>query len=131
MQIHLCINYLDAGITKIVNSDWLNGSTIWRILSIPPYNRISPEMLNHLKFAFAPMGTGAALIELLFPFLIWPKVTRPYFLFLIISLHLGIGAIMKLQQFGFVMIVLNIAAFGPDWLLAPNGWKLWFISQNR
>jgi hypothetical protein len=44
---------------------------------------------------------------------IWPRHTRLIWLVSAIAMHCGIAIFMGLYLFGLIMIVLNIAAFGP------------------
>ena len=59
------------------------------------------------------LGISVWLIELLYPALIWPQKTRFLWLALACLMHFGIGFAMGMHLFAAVMIVLNVAAFGP------------------
>jgi hypothetical protein len=59
------------------------------------------------------LGILVCLIETGFPFFIWPKRTRLIWLLCVLGMHAGIGLTMGLYLFSLVMIVLDLAAFGP------------------
>jgi vitamin K-dependent gamma-carboxylase-like protein len=113
LQIHLCLIYFFGGLAKILGSGWWNGSNLWRSLIRPPFNSISPEILVHFKYLFPIAGIAVCLLELSYPFLIWNRTTRRVWLVFICGMHLAIGLAMGMYLFAFVMIVLNLAAFGP------------------
>jgi hypothetical protein len=51
-------------------------------------------------------------LEIGYPFFIWHEKTRKIWLIGICAMHVGIGLAMGMYLFAFVMIVLNVAAFG-------------------
>ena len=112
LQIHLCIIYFFAGLTKALGAGWWNGSNIWRALTRPPFNVISPELIVHWRHFLPALGIAIWMVELCYPVLIWPKRTRMIWLTLACGIHLAIGLTMGMYLFALIMIVLNIAAFG-------------------
>jgi hypothetical protein len=113
LQLHLCIIYFFTGVTKSLASDWWNGTSIWRSLTSAPFNFISPDALASLRYLLAPVGTAVLILELGYPFFIWPKRTRAIWLVCIVGMHAAIALAMRLYLFSLIMIVLNLAAFGP------------------
>jgi hypothetical protein len=116
LQIHLCIIYLVGGLAKCVGPGWWNGDSIWRALSHPPFNVIAPEILVRWRTVFPIAGITVWAIELGYPLLIWSKRTRNLWLICTIGMHVAIGVTMGMYLFALIMIVLNLAAFGPDWM---------------
>ena len=114
LQIHLCLIYFFSGLAKSLGSGWWDGSNLWRALLRPPFNVIDPAMLVRWKYFFPVAGVLICLVEIGYPLFIWPKRTRQTWLCLVIAMHLGIGATMGMYLFALIMIVLNVAAFGPD-----------------
>src|SRR6266536_5139577 len=45
LQLHLCIVYFIGGLAKCLGSGWWDGSNLWRALTRPPFNIISPDIL--------------------------------------------------------------------------------------
>jgi hypothetical protein len=119
LQIHLCLIYFFSGLTKCIGSGWWDGSSIWRALIRPPFNVIDPAILVKWKYVFPVAGAFICLLETTYPFFIWSRGTRKVWLICICALHAGIGLTMGMYLFALIMIVLNIAAFGPD-LICPE-----------
>ena len=101
-------------------SGWWNGSNLWRALTRPPFNVIPPEILVKWKLLFPIMGIAICLIETGYPVFIWLKKTRSLWLATVLMMHVAIGVMMGMYLFALVMIVLNLAAFGPDGFLFPH-----------
>jgi len=123
LQLHLCIVYFFAGFSKCFASGWWNGDNIWGALTRPPFNVLTPEFLLHFESLFVLLGTFVCLVETGYPIFIWPRKTRGLWLLLIIVMHLGIGLTMGLYLFAWIMITLNLSAFGAE-LFPGEGWIL-------
>lgn len=113
LQLHLCFIYFFGGLAKCVGPDWWNGGSIWRALTRPPFDQITPQILVGWSAIFPVAGICVCLIEICYPIFIWPRKTRDAWLLLVTGMHCAIGLMMGMYLFGFVMIVLNISAFGP------------------
>ena len=120
LQVHLCLIYFFGGVAKCLGSGWWDGSNLWRALIRPPFNLIAPEILIRLKYLFPVAGIVICLLEISYPVFIWNRRTRGIWLMFICVMHLAIGLTMGMYLFAFIMIVLNIAAFGPKLGLAPS-----------
>jgi hypothetical protein len=112
LQVHMCFVYLIGGLAKCLGNGWWNGSNLWRSLTRPPFNLISPDILVQFKYVLPILGISICLIELGYPFFIWIKKTRLLWLVCILVMHVAIGLAMGMYLFALVMIVLNLAAFG-------------------
>ena len=120
LQVHLCLIYFFGGLAKCLGTGWWDGSNLWRALIRPPFNLIAPEMLIRLKYLFSVAGIVISLLEISYPVFIWNRKTRGIWLVAICAMHVGIGLTMGMDLFAFIMVVLNIAAFGPGLGLAPS-----------
>ena len=114
LQLHLCIIYFFSGLTKCLGSGWWDGSNVWRALIRPPFNVIDPEILVRWKDFLPLAGILVCLLESGYSFFIWSSRTRKIWLLGVCAMHLLIGVAMGMYLFSLVMIVLNVAAFGPD-----------------
>jgi hypothetical protein len=114
LQVHVCLIYFFSGVAKCAGAGWWNGESIWRAMIRPPFNMISPDALIHWKLLFPVASISVCLLETTYPILIWPKKTRKLWLYSVIAMHLGIGVLLGMYQFALIMIVLNLAAFGPS-----------------
>jgi hypothetical protein len=113
LQLHLSIIYFFSGLTKCLGPGWWNGSSVWRALIRPPFNIVDPEILVKSKYLFPVAGIFICLLEITYPFFIWNSKTRKIWLICICAMHVGIGVTMGMYLFALIMIVLNVAAFGP------------------
>jgi hypothetical protein len=120
LQLHLCVIYFFSGLTKCLGSGWWDGSSVWRSLIRPPFNVIDPEILVRWKYLFPVAGIFICLLEIGYPFFVWYSKTRKIWLLGICAMHVGIGLTMGMYLFAFVMIVLNLAAFGPGLIRAEG-----------
>ena len=65
------------------------------------------------------LGVCICLLETGYPVFIWPKRVRRIWMPCILAMHAAIGITMGLYLFALVMIVLNVAAFGPGLTAIP------------
>ena len=114
LQMHVSLIYFFSGVTKCLGNGWWDGSSLWRSVIRPPFNVVPPEVLVHWKSLFPVTGALIALLETSYPVFIWSRRTRPIWLVSICCMHVGVALLMGMYLFGFVMIVLNLAAFGPE-----------------
>jgi hypothetical protein len=119
LQMHMCLIYFFGGIAKSVGVGWWNGTSLWRALTRPPLNVISPDSLIDAKNILLVLGILVCLAETGYPFFIWPTKSRPVWFALIIGMHVIIGITMGMYLFALIMVVLNTAAFGPG-LIGPK-----------
>jgi hypothetical protein len=117
LQVHLCLIYFFGGIAKSLGSGWWDGSNLWRALVRPPFNLIAPEILIRWKYIFPVAGILICFLELGYAFFIWTKRTRPVWLVGVLAMHVGIGLTMGMYLFSLIMIILNLAAFGPGLII--------------
>jgi len=116
LQLHLCIIYFFAGLTKCLGSGWWNGDNLWLALTRPPFNVLPVELVMSWQRILPFAGIAVCLLEVGYPFLIWSKRTRFVWLMAVIGMHIGIAVTMGMYLFGLIMITLNIAVFGPGTL---------------
>jgi hypothetical protein len=112
LRIHLSMAYLFGGITKCAGIGWWNGENLWRAMIRPPFNVIPADVIVAWRWLLPVAGVAVCLLETSYPIFIWPNRTRPYWLAAILAMHVVIGLVLGLYLFAFVMIVLNLAAFG-------------------
>ena len=113
LQTHMCLVYLFGGIAKCLGAGWWDGSNLWRALIRPPFNVISADILVRFKHVFPILGIGICILEIGYPVLIWNRRLRRPWLIAILIMHAGIGLAMGMPLFASIMIILNLAAFGP------------------
>jgi len=111
MQAHLCAIYLGAGLFKAMGRQWWNGEAIWQTVSQPAFRTF--DLSSLARHSWIPMlaGWGTLVVEIGYPFLIWPRRTRKAWGIATIGLHLGVGLFMGLVFFSSVMILLTCCLF--------------------
>ncbi len=122
LQFQVCIIYLFGGLAKCAGEGWWDGTALWRALIRPPFNQVSPDVLIHFSVLLPAAGIAVCILETTYPVCIWLRQTRRIWFWLILGMHVGIGAAMGLYSFALAMITLNVAAFGdrtmlPQWIL--------------
>ena len=128
LQLHLCLIYFFSGLTKCLGSGWWDGSNIWRSLIRPPFNIIDPQILVRWNYLFPVAGIFICLLEIGYPFFIWNDKTRKIWLICICGMHFAIGVTMGMYLFALIMIILNVAAFGPS--LVGDSAKQLFVRRQ-
>ncbi len=113
LQLHLCLIYFFGGLAKTLGIGWWNGTSIWRAMIRPPFNIVPSEILVWSRYLFPILGIAICLVEIGYPFFIWLRQTRACWLVCVLAMHVAIGLTMGLYLFASIMIVLNVAAFGP------------------
>ena len=120
LQLHLCLIYFFSGLTKCLGRGWWDGSNVWRALIRPPFGVIDPEILVRWKYVFPIAGVFVCLLETAYPLFIWSRRTRKIWLICTCAMHAGIGLAMGMYLFALIMIILNVAAFGPGLIPARS-----------
>jgi hypothetical protein len=119
LQVHMCFVYFVGGLAKCLGSGWWDGSNLWRSLTRPPFDVLSPDILVRFKYALPILGISICLMEVGYPIFIWIRKTRLFWLVCILAMHAAIGLAMGMYLFALVMIVLNLAAFG----IGTSSWR--------
>lgn len=114
LQFHICIIYFFGGISKCAGHGWWNGVSLWRALTRAPFDVVPPEVLIRMAFVLPLFGILVCVMEATYPIFIWPRKTRFVWFVGVLGMHVAIGLMMGMYLFASVMIVLNVAAFGPE-----------------
>ncbi|MBI3823908.1 MAG: hypothetical protein HY289_14665 [Planctomycetes bacterium] len=135
LQIHVCIIYLFAGVSKLQGQTWWNGSAIWFTLGNYEFAPMQFELymmflrfIGERQLLYDAFMTGGGLFTLVFEigygFLVWRPRLRWAFLGAAILLHGGIGLLMGLKTFSLMMLVMNMAFLRKEealWILSAPG----------
>lgn len=109
MQIHLCVVYFFAAVGKLQGDTWWTGEAVWLALASYEYQTIDMTWLAGYMPIVSLMTLTSMFWELLYPALVWPRLTRPVMLAIAIPVHLGIGFCMGMPSFGLIMLVANLS----------------------
>lgn len=116
IQLHMCVIYFFAGISKLQGPSWWDGSALWGAVGNLEYQSIDMTWLANWPLLIAAMTHITILWELSYSALVWPRLTRPIMIAMAIPLHLGIGLFLGMPTFGLIMLVGNMAFVSP-WLI--------------
>ena len=121
LQTHLCFIYFFSGLAKSLGSGWWNGDSMWRALTRPPVEIIPAAVLARWSFLLQLIGISVCILEIGYPLFIWVRRTRKIWLLSVLGMHVTIGITMGMPLFALIMIVLNAAAFVPEfWCEGPG-----------
>lgn len=105
IQVHMCVIYLFAGLSKLQGIHWWAGDAMWGAFANAEYQTLEMTWLASWPVALAFLTHVTVYWEVFFCVLVWPRLTRPLVLFVAIPLHLGIGICMGMMTFGLAMLV--------------------------
>jgi len=111
LQIHLCIAYFAAGLSKLLGEQWRSGEAIWQALMQPALATMDFNWLAGFPWLAWLACWATIIVELGYPVLIWPRTTRTIWALAILGMHAGIALTMSLVSFSAVMAVLTLSAF--------------------
>jgi uncharacterized membrane protein YphA (DoxX/SURF4 family) len=125
LQIQMAVIFLAAGLTKIGDDDWLNGTAMYYVARLDDYfGRFpTPAWLFDQPWSVALATWSVVLGELLVPVFIWFRQTRRFALAAAVLFHLANEWTMHLFLFHWLMIV--------GWLsfLEPGDWQ--WLARRR
>jgi hypothetical protein len=113
-QLHLCIVYFSTGIEKAQGEQWRNGEAIWRSVMLPSYRQFDLAWLSRFSILAMILAWATLVFEIGYPFFIFPKKTRKFWVTGILGLHAGIAVFLGLHLFALLMMLLTFCCFGLD-----------------
>jgi hypothetical protein len=113
IQVHMCVIYFFAGISKLQGPSWWSGEAMWRAFANLEYQSLDMTWLAWHPWLVNVMSHVSVVWEVSFCFLIWRPRWRPLVLAGAVVLHLGIGACLAMWTFALIMLV-GCAAFLPN-----------------
>lgn len=116
LQLNLCLVYFFGGGDKMLGTQWWDGEAIWRALMMPYFYQFDMSWIASLPWLAIILSWSTILLEFTYCFFIWHHRTRPIWLLGILGMHIGIGIFMGLYFFAAIMIIMNITAFGWDYI---------------
>ena len=113
IQVHMCVIYLFAGISKLQGPSWWDGEAMWRAFSNLEYQSMDMTWLAWHPWVVNMMTHVSVIWEVSFCVLVWRPLWRPLVLAFAVVLHVGIGACLGMWTFGLIMLV-GCASFLPN-----------------
>ena len=114
IQIHMCVIYFFAGISKLRGDAWWDGDAMWLAFANEEYRSLNMMWTARIPWLLSIMAHTTVAWEISFPALVWFRRTRPLVLFVGVLLHLGIGAFLGMWTFGLIMIIGYSSFVPPD-----------------
>ena len=122
IQVHTCVIYLFAGLSKLQGARWWDGTAVWIVMMLPEF---APADVGWLAgwgewpwLIVSQLGVLLTLgLEISFVFLIWQRPLRPVLLFLAVLMHGGIGLFMGMGPFGAAMLTGCLSFVAPATLV--------------
>lgn len=118
-QVHFCIIYMAAGMSKLKGASWWNTNAFWDTIANPEFTLIHFKWYEDLlrimvqeRLVYAGMAGFVVVftfvMELGLPILVWTRL-RPHFVVLGCLFHFGISLSMGLNMFGLLMMTLLLS----------------------
>lgn len=114
IQVHMCVLYFFAGISKLKGEAWWNGDAVWMALASREYQSADLTWLAWYPWVSYILTPVTVIWELTFFITVWNKSLRPLVLLIGVLVHLGIGAFLGMWTFGLIMIVTYLSFIPPE-----------------
>jgi hypothetical protein len=109
VQVHLCVIYVFACLSKLQGESWWNGTAIWQAVSNLEYQSRDVTWLAWYPWLVNLLTHVTIAWEMTFWALVWRPTLRPFVLAVGTAIHLGIGAFMGMWTFGLAVIFAYLA----------------------
>ncbi|MHB1560897.1 MAG: DCC1-like thiol-disulfide oxidoreductase family protein [Isosphaeraceae bacterium] len=117
IQLQLLVIYGIAGLGKLQGPSWWNGMALWGTMTAGEFVVLDFTSLSGYPWLINAMTHVSLALELLYPVLVWVRITRPLMLVGIVGLHIGIAAMSPgLTEFSLAMMTANMAFVSGRWL---------------
>jgi hypothetical protein len=118
VQVHLCVIYVFACLSKLQGESWWNGTAIWQVVSNLEYQSRDVTWLAWYPWLVNLLTHATIAWEMTFWALVWRPRLRPFVLLAGTAIHLGIGAFMGMWTFGLAVIFAYVAFLPGETLAA-------------
>jgi hypothetical protein len=123
IQIHMCVVYLFAGLSKLTGPAWWDGTALWMAFGNMEYQSMDMTWLASYPMLINVMTHVTVAWELSYCALVWPRLTRPIVILMAIPLHMGIAICLGMVTFGLAMLIGNLAFVSPSLVRALVEWR--------
>jgi hypothetical protein len=112
INVHMCVIYLFAGLSKLQGEAWWTGEAMWQALANMEYQTADMTWLAWHPWFLNLLTHLCVFWEVSFCMLIWRPRLRPLMLAGAVVLHAGIGFCLGMWTFALIMLV-GCASFLP------------------
>lgn len=113
IQLHMCVMYLFAGLSKLAGPAWWAGTALWGAFGNLEYQSLDMMWMANYPRLINVVTLITLAWEISYCFLIWPRLTRPLMVALAVPLHMGIAVCLGMITFGLAMLIGNLAFVAP------------------
>lgn len=114
VQIHVCIIYFGAGLSKLKGYAWWDGTAVWIAAANQEYQSGDLTWLAWYPYLINIISLVTVVWEMSFFILVWRPALRPWVLLIGMSMHMGIGAFLGMWTFGLIMEFTYVAFIPPE-----------------
>ena len=122
IQVHMCVIYFFAGVSKLKGDAWWNGEAVWMALSNTEYQSRDLTWIAWYPWISDLLTHATIMWEMTFWIFVWRPVWRPIYLLIGVLMHVGIGMFLGMWTFGLVMIFTYISYIPPETLSRVGLW---------
>ena len=115
IQVHMCVIYLFAGVSKLQGPSWWSGEAMWRAFANLEYQSLDMTWMAWHPWLINLMSHVSVVWEIWFCVLIWKPLWRPVMLVGAVVLHVGIGLCLGMWTFGLIMLVGCASSCPTSW----------------
>jgi hypothetical protein len=115
-RLQVILVYLVSAIYKLKGTHWMSGDALQLVFLSSTYgvNFLKPTLLT-FPVVFKIITWCVLLFQLLFPILVWIRKAKAGLFIFGISMHLGIIFMMRIPDFGLLMICMYLLFCTDEW----------------
>lgn len=114
LQIQLMVIYFYTGIEKLKGASWWDGTALWTVFANPQMTLVDMSWTASVWPVLVMITFTTIVFEIFWPVLVWSKHWNPLILGFGVLFHLGIGLLMWLFPFSFVMLSVYVLFLRED-----------------
>jgi hypothetical protein len=118
MQVHFAAFYLMMALSKTYGDAWWDGAAVWHLIAQTHSHPVDLSFLRGSEFLLNAWTHFIVWTQLLFPFLVWNRFSRPIILAAAALMWVSLLPLTGLTSFCLVMLV-GLACFLPAETLRP------------
>ncbi len=116
IPIQLCIIYAYSGLEKLHGITWWYGNALWSIFTNGKMMPFDTSFVAHFPVLLVIGCYMTLLFEIYFPMAVWVKPLRKPWLIFGLLFHTGIGILLDLTSFSYMMCIGYLFFANRDWL---------------
>ncbi len=115
IQVQLCVIYAWTGFEKLKGASWWDGTALWTVFANPQMVIFDMTWMRHVPLLVVGLSIFTVLFEIYFPLMVTNQRLRKFTLMMGVGLHMGIGFLVAIWGFSFVMMAPYILFMSEEW----------------